>query len=246
MIHHPHAVHRRAFTLVELLVVIAIIALLIAILLPVLARARERAKRVACGSNLRQLHLGLVYYAREYNGRVPMGYTWTKQYNYLIWQGAPVQKPIMYGLVIQAGFLADPRAIYCPSNTVDQFLYNVPTNPWPPGSSPATNTRCGYGTRPVEPEWVNGVVPATLLRMEDSYGVALLADVVSTSDFVDRRHRDGVNALFGDGSVRWVNRGAFAANLAASPNPFLPSASSVQLDESGPVATGLWADIDRN
>ena len=56
---------KRGFTLVELLVVIAIIALLMSILVPALSRARKQAKAVVCRSNLRQIGLGLMFYADD-------------------------------------------------------------------------------------------------------------------------------------------------------------------------------------
>jgi prepilin-type processing-associated H-X9-DG protein len=63
---------RGALTLVELLVVIGIIALLIAILLPAVSSARASANRAACASNLRQIGQGLLMFANEHNGRLPL------------------------------------------------------------------------------------------------------------------------------------------------------------------------------
>lgn len=58
---------QKAFTLVELLVVIAIVAILAAILFPVFSAAREKARQSTCLSNIRQLGMGAVMYAQDWD-----------------------------------------------------------------------------------------------------------------------------------------------------------------------------------
>ena len=68
---HPLA-RRRAFTLIEILVVIAIIALLAGLLFPVFSRAREEGRKASCLNNMRQLGIAFQQYTADYRGKYPL------------------------------------------------------------------------------------------------------------------------------------------------------------------------------
>ncbi len=129
---------RTAFTLVELLVVVAIIALLISILVPTLGQARASAKLRVCASNLRQIGVGITNYANMFNGVIP-GYPARVSndvaYNDFgvpnkdvatnqIWSGDPGKRPSASNIVHQRvglGVLLDiksasPELFFCPAD----------------------------------------------------------------------------------------------------------------------------------
>ncbi|MGD0784958.1 MAG: type II secretion system protein [Sedimentisphaerales bacterium] len=62
---------KKAFTLVELLVVISIIAILLAVLIPAMNRAKETAKRIICSNQQKQVALGVNAYCSDYDGMMP-------------------------------------------------------------------------------------------------------------------------------------------------------------------------------
>jgi prepilin-type N-terminal cleavage/methylation domain-containing protein len=72
---------RRAFTLIEMLVVVAIIAILAAMLIPAISRAKEGGRAARCASNLRQLQIATMNYSTDKGGLPPALSTCSQGYN---------------------------------------------------------------------------------------------------------------------------------------------------------------------
>ncbi len=112
---------KAAFTLIELLTVIAIIGILAAILIPTVTKVRENARRANCVSNLRQIGIASHLYGAENDGRLPAinngNWPWD----------VPVS--VMHALIQTGGGERD--MFYCPSamNTNVQERWNWTVNP---------------------------------------------------------------------------------------------------------------------
>jgi prepilin-type N-terminal cleavage/methylation domain-containing protein/prepilin-type processing-associated H-X9-DG protein len=114
------------FTLIELLVVIAIIAILAAILFPVFAQAREKARQTSCLSNLKQMGLGMMMYAQDYDETMILN---TRYYD-----TTSGDRHGMWAMGIQS-YIKNTLIFSCPSGT-NKDVRSIFTNAF--GTTPRT------------------------------------------------------------------------------------------------------------
>jgi prepilin-type N-terminal cleavage/methylation domain-containing protein/prepilin-type processing-associated H-X9-DG protein len=115
----------KAFTLIELLIVIAVIAILASLLLPALRSARERAKQIQCMGQERQFTMAALSYAGDYNGFVPSYYQGTYPLN------SGFSDTRQLGFLWGTGYLSNVMVALCPSELEGALIArpDIPDNP---------------------------------------------------------------------------------------------------------------------
>lgn len=187
---------REAFTLVELLVVVAIIAVLAGLLLPALSQARSRAIAVRCTSQLRQLGMGCALYVDENNDRLPQS-----AHQHASW----ISRLARYGLTNVYRCPADTNRARITGYAINDFL-----TPSPYGDRLADFSR--LTAIPAPSETLHLAEAASTFEGSDHFHFADAASGgFGTNAFAGQvaveRHRGSANYLYADAHVqglRWL------------------------------------------
>ena len=180
---------RRGFTLIELLVVIAIIAILAAILFPVFAKAREKARQASCLSNVKQIGLGMLQYAQDYDERFPhTGWSPTEQPT---WPNGQVGGNPWHVRIYP--YINNVQVFNCPSASVV----------W--RGEPFTGIKYGMNANMTGVSMGTVRFPAETLLNGDTDGGASYAfqSNQQTDRWISNRHNEGGNFVFVDGHAKW-------------------------------------------
>ncbi len=224
----------KSFTLIELLVVVAIIAVLVAILLPALNSAREKAKRIACASVLKQWGNVMTMYCNDSNEYYPdeSGELFAK-YNDEGNQYFPQILNFKTAVALSGGYNMNKRMFFCPETDITYIkhnLYGTDINGNYTLSEPYTRKWVGYffiagGRTPQNVSWLEGNTchHSIARRQNEIAGLdcsrwPIMADMFRSDTSLMMPHgvgrRGGSNSLFQDGHVEWFD----AAELSIGRN----------------------------
>lgn len=192
----------RAFTLVEILVVVAIITIIAAAVLPALKSARDKAKRANCVNNIRSIGLMAQLYADDNADLWPLdaGDSNNHLWNLDHWHH--------YGRLYNGNYSKGGTEIFfCPAAT--QWTSDNGTTGVQNLGVNGMNTRSSY--------WVRGTDDGAPLQRNDSASKVIVMDSFDVAAGI-ANHPTGVNVLYGDGVVEFKKGlpGSFSHTTALS------------------------------
>ena len=218
----------KAFTLIELLIVIAIVAILAALLFPTFAKVRENARRTTCTSNQRQIGMAITQYVQDADEVFPWSYSTDS--------GAMVGWPDeIAGYVGLKNALIGPGRLNCPDSEVSGQAYaangqiigllDTVSHSLPQGfyrtvvglnriSAPSsiilltdanTNTASGFGSSSREVAYPHAADSAD--HSAQSWDQVWFGVGPYNNKQISWRHSGGANFLYVDGHVKYAHRG---------------------------------------
>jgi prepilin-type N-terminal cleavage/methylation domain-containing protein/prepilin-type processing-associated H-X9-DG protein len=216
---------RRGFTLIELLVVIAIIAILAAILFPVFARAREKARQTSCLSNLKQIGLGSLMYAQDYDGFFPTMY-WLPvpgRDSGVSQNGITVLDAVMPYVMNNQIFVCPstrPTATYTHTSTDIRTISAYMFSCYVVGAGGATNSALRHNgfAGPTN----NALAPGTYtfdganVMLISEYDAGYRTWVPYWGHRMPHSHNQGSNTVFGDGHAKWMQESVYRSITASN------------------------------
>ena len=214
---------RRAFTLIEILVVIAIIGILSAILFPVLSRAREGGRKTACLSNMKQLGLAFQQYTQDSRGKYPLAgdyFHWGQGKG--SWVAGTPDKPLAAPsppFTITPGLIAHDEQAKPEQGALSPYIKNAAIFVCPSDSDGETK-RLSYSMNCALAALSTSRIrsPGDIVLLVDEQGAndgyffavddalaksAVNGATTNSTDTLTKRHNGGGNILFADGHSKF-------------------------------------------
>ena len=232
-IYHAIGAHtgpRHAFSLLELIVVIAITVAMTGLLMPAIRQVHENAHRLICMSNMQQLGSGFIMYSNDNKDFLPFSAMLNKQSpkdlmvarmksNQDGWDGI--------GLLFLHNYCGAPECYYCPSHHGDHPFERYSRNWYRPVSGDIIFTNYHYSG---DVEW--DASNPRRRRITDGAGLVLATDGLRTT--ADFNHVEGMNVLRADGSVRWRH----------DVKDVLEKLPALETDPPSPEYEDIWESIE--